>query len=294
MTNTFPCPLVSFEFFPPANEKMEQSLWQAVIRLAPLAPDFVSVTYGAGGSTREHTHATVTRIQRETGLNTAAHLTCAGATAGQIDEIARTYHQAGIGHIVALRGDPPAAPHGSGGFGSRGYRPHPGGYPYAADMVRGLRAVADFEITVAAYPEGHPESSSPAADLDNLKRKIDAGATRALSQFFFDTEALLSGPRGGGWHHRAYRPRNSAHHQLRAHSQDGPEMRRCHFANTFEGLDQDAETRQLIAVTMAVRQCQRLQENGIDRFHFYTLNRADLTVAICHILGVRSRRLSPS
>ena len=181
-------PSVSFEFFPPKTEKMERSLWEAVLRLAPLAPDFVSVTYGAGGSTRERTHATVARIQSEAGLTAAAHLTCVGASREEINDIARSYWQAGIRHIVALRGDPPAATDGSGGLGGGGYRPHPDGYAYAVDLVEGLRRVADFEISVAAYPEGHPEAVSLDADLDNLKRKIDAGATRAISQFFFDTD----------------------------------------------------------------------------------------------------------
>jgi methylenetetrahydrofolate reductase (NADPH) len=287
-------PWVSFEFFPPKTEKMEQSLWQAVQRLAPLAPEFASVTYGAGGSTRERTHATVARIQSEAGLTAAAHLTCVGAARADIDAIAQSYWQGGIRHIVALRGDPPAAADGSGGIGGSGYVPHPGGYAYAVDLVEGLRRVADFEISVAAYPEGHPEARSAADDLDHLKRKIDAGASRAISQFFFDTDKFLR------FVDRAAAagitvpiipgilPITNFTRTVEMAGKCGASIP-SEFADAFDGLDQDPETRQLVAATMAVRQCQRLQAHGVRHFHFYTLNRADLTVAICHMLGVRAR-----
>jgi len=272
---------------------MERSLWEAVLRLAPLAPDFVSVTYGAGGSTRERTHATVARIQSEAGLIAAAHLTCVGASREEINDIARSYWQAGIRHIVALRGDPPASADGSGGLGGGGYRPHPDGYAYAVDLVEGLRSVADFEISVAAYPEGHPEAVSLEADLDNLKRKIDAGATRAISQFFFDTDKF---PR---FLERAQRagitvpiipgilPITNFTRTVDMAGKCGASIPSW-FADAFDGLDNDPETRQMVAANVAVRQCQQLRRHGVHEFHFYTLNRADLTVAICHMLGVRA------
>jgi methylenetetrahydrofolate reductase (NADPH) len=275
---------VSFEFFPPKTEKMEAALWRTVERLAPLSPAFVSVTYGAGGSTRQRTHATVTRIVAETSLAAAAHLTCVAATRDEIDDIARRYWNSGIRHIVALRGDPPD--------GATRYEPTPGGYAYAADLVAGLRRVADFEVSVAAYPERHPEAASAEADLDNLKRKIDAGATRAITQFFFDTEVFLR-----------FRDR------VAAAGIDVPLVpgimpvtsfaNVCRFAGmcgasvpawlgeTFEGLDDDPETRQLVAATVASEQCQKLAAHGVRNFHFYTLNRAELSYAICHRLGLR-------
>ena len=275
---------VSFEFFPPKTPEMEARLWEAVERLAPLAPRFVSVTYGAGGTTRERTHATVARIRRETSLEPAAHLTCVGATCEEIDVVARQYWEAGIRHIVALRGDPPAD--------AGRYTPHPGGYAFAADLVAGLRRVADFEVTVAAYPETHPEASSAEADLDNLRRKIDQGATRAVTQFFFDPAVFFR-----------FRDR------VRAAGITVPLVpgilpvtnfgQLCKFAaacgasvpdwlgRQFEGLDRDPETRRLVAATVAAEQARALQAGGVREFHFYTLNRADLSFAICHILGVR-------
>ncbi len=286
-------PAVSFEFFPPKTEKMEQSLWQAVLRLAPLAPDFVSVTYGAGGSTRERTHATVARIQQETGMTAAAHLTCVGASRDEINDIARSYWDAGIRHIVALRGDPPASADGSGGLGGGGYRPHPGGYAYAVDLVEGLRSVADFEISVAAYPEGHPEAVSLDADLDNLKRKVDAGASHAISQFFFDTDKFLL------FRDRAGRagitvpiipgilPITNFTRTVDMAGKCGASIPPW-FAEAFDGLDNDPETRQMVAASVAAGQCRQLQRHGVHDFHFYTLNRADLTVAICHMIGVRA------
>ncbi|KAA1058748.1 methylenetetrahydrofolate reductase [NAD(P)H] [Azospirillum argentinense] len=284
-------PSVSFEFFPPKTEKMEQSLWQAIQRLAPLSPSFVSVTYGAGGSTRERTHNTVTRIQKETGIPAAAHFTCVGATREEIDAIARTYWDAGIRHLVALRGDPPET---EGGVGGR-YVPHPGGYAYAADLVAGMKKVADFEISVAAYPECHPEAPSAQFDLDNLKRKVDAGATRAITQFFFDNDAYfrfldrcaaagITVPIVPG-----ILPITNFARAVEFAGKCGAAMPQ-RFAETFEGLDSDPETRQLVAATMAAEQCQALQAQGIKEFHFYTLNRSDLTVAICRMLGVKAKQ----
>jgi methylenetetrahydrofolate reductase (NADPH) len=275
---------VSFEFFPPKTDKAEQSLWTCVDRLAPLDPAFFSVTYGAGGSTRERTHSTVVRIRKETAVAPAAHLTCVGASRDEIDAVARNYWDAGIRHIVALRGDPTDA--------AGGYQPHPDGYAYAADLVAGLKKVGDFEISVAAFPEVHPEATGAAADIDNLKRKIDAGATRAITQFFFDVDVF-------------FRFLDKAH----AAGIDVPIVpgilpvtnfaRVTQFAATcgtrvpdwmaglFDGLDDDPETRTLVAATVAAEQCRMLRVNGIKNFHFYTLNRADLAYAICHILGVR-------
>ncbi|WP_337996108.1 methylenetetrahydrofolate reductase [NAD(P)H] [Oleispirillum naphthae] len=275
---------VSFEFFPPKTEKMAESLWEAVKRLEPLAPSFVSVTYGAGGSTRERTHETVVRIARETAMKPAAHLTCVAATQGEIDAVARAYWQAGIRHVVALRGDPPD--------GQSDYVPHPGGYAYASDLVAGLKRLADFEISVAAYPEGHPQSPSLAADIDNLKRKIDAGATRAISQYFFGADVF-----------RRFRDRVAAagivipvvpgilpvtnFGQVVKFSAACGATVPGWMHRAFDGLDDDPDTRRLVAATLAYEQVQALEADGIRDFHFYTLNRADLTFAICHLLGVR-------
>jgi len=279
---------VSFEFFPPKSETMAETLWSSIQTLAPLHPRFVSVTYGAGGSTRERTHATVRRIRQETGLEPAAHLTCVAATRDEIDDVARAYWQAGIRHIVALRGDPP------GGLGS-GYAPHPGGYPYAAELVAGLKRVADFEISVAAYPETHPEARSAGHDLDNLKQKLDAGASRAITQFFFDVDLFLQ-----------FRDRAAAagiacpivpgilpvtnFAQLKRMAAGCGASIPGWMAGHFDGLDDDPDTRRLVSASIAAEQCRRLQANGVHEFHFYTLNRADLTVAICHLLGVRAPR----
>lgn len=275
---------VSFEFFPPKTEEMERTLWAAIKRLEPLGPRFVSVTYGAGGTTRERTHATVLRILKETALTPAAHLTCIGAPMSEIDAVARLYWQEGVRHIVALRGDPSDR--------TKPYEPFPGGYAYACDLVAGLKRIADFEISVACYPEVHPDAISAKSDLDNLKRKIDAGASRAITQFFFDVDA----------YHRFV-------DRARAAGIDVPIVpgilpvtnfgkvtgfaKACGariapwIAKLFEGLDEDAETRKLVAATVAAEQCRMLQASGIREFHFYTLNRADLTYAICHILGLR-------
>jgi methylenetetrahydrofolate reductase (NADPH) len=276
---------VSFEFFPPNDAAMEQTLWDSIQRLAPLAPRFVSVTYGADGSTRERTHNVVTRILRETPLTAAPHLTCVGAPRGEILDIARTYWDAGVRHIVALRGDTPA--------GQVTYAPHPDGFAYAVDLVRGLKSVGDFDISVAAYPEVHPEAPDADFDLDNLHAKIDAGANRAITQFFFDTDAYLR-----------FRDQCAAS-GIRAEIVPGilpitrfPQMlrfaKRCGASvpgwlqQRFDGLDDDPETRRMIAASFAIEQVRRLQEHGVQEFHFYTLNRAELTYAICHALGVRA------
>jgi methylenetetrahydrofolate reductase (NADPH) len=284
-------PRVSFEFFPPKTPEMEERLWAVIKRLEPLAPRFVSVTYGAGGSTRERTHATVRRIRQETALEPAAHLTCVAATRDEIDNVARDYWEAGIRHIVALRGDPPGGPTAAAGD----YTPHPGGYAYAADLVAGLKRVADFEISVAAYPETHPAARSPGHDLDNLKAKLDAGASRAITQFFFDVDLYLR-----------FRDRTAAagiripivpgilpvtnFAQLKRMSAGCGAAIPDWMAGHFDGLDDDPDTRRLVAASLAAEQCRRLHANGVHEFHFYTLNRADLIVAICHLLGVRAAR----
>jgi methylenetetrahydrofolate reductase (NADH) len=277
---------VSFEFFPPATAEMERVLWASIERLKPLAPQFVSVTYGAGGSTRERTHATVRRILTETPLTPAAHLTCVAATRTEVDAIACTYHDLGVRHIVALRGDPPE------GAGAR-YAPHPGGYVNAADLVGGLKRIhADFEISVSAYPEKHPESASLQADLDMLKAKVDAGAARAITQFFFENDLYFR-----------YVDR------VRARGIDIPIVpgilpvqnfhamtgfaKRCGtsvpvwLAERFAGLDHEPVTRKLIAAAVAAEQVIDLFDRGVTTFHFYTMNRADLVYAICHLLGLR-------
>lgn len=265
---------VSFEFFPPKTEKLEQNLWAAIKRLAPVNPSFVSVTYGAGGTTRERTHAIVSKIRKETTLEPAAHLTCVGATRDEVDEIARGYWADGINHIVALRGDPPE--------GEAAYEPHPGGYAFASDLVAGLKKIADFEISVAAYPETHPEAKSAADDIDNLKRKVDAGATRAITQFFFDNDAFLrfldktakagiNIPIVPG-----ILPVTNFKRVKEFAKANGASIPKW-MGELFEGLDEDPETRKLVAATMAAEQCRALYANGVHDFHFYTLNRADLS-----------------
>lgn len=275
---------VSFEFFPPADAGMEATLWQSVQRLAPLAPRFVSVTYGADGSTRDRTHALVKRIQSETALTGAPHLTCVGAPRGEVLDIARRYWDEGIRHIVALRGDAPQ--------GVTKYEPHPDGFAYGADLVAGLRSVADFDISVAAYPEMHPEARSAEDDLENFRRKVDAGATRAITQFFFDTDDYLR-----------FRDRCVAAGigisivpgilPITRFPQVTRFAARCGakipswLAERFAGLDDDPDTRRLIAANVAIEQVSRLRRHGVNEFHFYTLNRAELTYAICHALGLR-------
>ena len=276
---------VSFEFFPPKTEKMEEALWNAIRRLEPLKPRFVSVTYGAGGSTRERTHTTVTRLVRESELVPAAHLTCVQATKAEVDEVARGYKEAGVRHIVALRGDPTT------GAGTR-YSPHPGGYANAADLVAGLRRIGDFDISVAGYPEKHPDSPSLPADLANLKAKVDAGASRVITQFFFDNAhylRFLEAARAAGiW--VPVIPGIVPIHNFR---QVAGFAGRCGasipswMVRRFEGLDDDVQTTHLVAAAVAAEQVMDLVDQGIRQFHFYTLNRADLVYAICHLLGLR-------
>lgn len=277
---------VSFEFFPPHNEQMEVVLWDSIERLSGLGPRFVSVTYGADGSTRERTHNAVARIVSETDLTAAPHLTCIGASRGEIDDIARAYWDMGVRHLVALRGDAPPGDHND--------TRHPDGYDYAAELVAGLRQVADFDISVAAYPEVHPEAPNASFDLDNLKRKLDAGASRAITQFFFDVDVFL-------------RFRDlAATAGIESAIVPGilpitrfPQLERfaarCGASvpkwlhERFAGLEDDTETRQMIAASVAIEQVHKLQKEGLQEFHFYTLNRSELTFAICHALGVRQR-----
>jgi methylenetetrahydrofolate reductase (NADPH) len=271
---------------------MEEALWAAIRRLEPLKPRFVSVTYGAGGSTRERTHATVARLARETCLVPAAHLTCVEARRTEIDEVARRYRASGVNHIVALRGDP------AGGAGSR-YAPHPGGYANAADLVAGLRRIGDFEISVAGYPECHPESADAAADLANLKAKVEAGASRVITQFFFDNShylRFLEQARAAGiW--APIVPGIAPVHNFR---QVAGFAARCGasvpswLARRFEGLEDDPQTTHLVAAAVAAEQVMDLVDQGIRQFHFYTLNRADLVYAICHLLGLRPQPLTTS
>ncbi|MDP2355288.1 MAG: methylenetetrahydrofolate reductase [NAD(P)H] [Beijerinckiaceae bacterium] len=278
---------VSFEFFPPKTSEMEEALWQSIQRLAPLQPHFVSVTYGAGGTTRQRTHSTVARILEETQLRPAAHLTCIGASRVEIDEVVQDYWDLGVRHIVALRGDPPA------GVGAK-YEPHPDGYRTSADLVAGIKRIGDFEITVSAYPEKHPEATSFDQDIDALKAKIDAGATRAITQFFFENDCYLR-----------YLD------QVRARGIDIPIVpglvpvqnfkQTASFATKtgasvpawlaarFEGLEDDPATRRLVAAAVAAEQALDLVDRGVRDFHFYTMNKADLVFAICHLLGLRAQ-----
>lgn len=281
-------PTVSFEFFPPKDEQMEQTLWQSVERLAPLQPRFVSVTYGADGSTRTRTHSIVTRIQKSAPLTAAPHLTCVGAPREEILDIARDYWAHGIRHIVALRGDPPQAM----GKATGEYVPHPGGFAYAVDLVKGLKSVADFEISVATYPEMHPEAPNTSFELENLKAKIDAGADRAITQFFFDPQLFLrfrdqcAAAGIGASIVPGILPITRFPQMLRMAQRCGASVPDW-LAHRFDGLDEDADTRRLIAAAVAIEQVQELQRQGVEEFHFYTLNRSELTYAICHALGVR-------
>jgi methylenetetrahydrofolate reductase (NADPH) len=277
---------VSYEFFPPKTPEMERTLWHSIERLAPLDPRFVSVTYGAGGSTRERTHNIVSRIVRETPLTPAAHLTCVGAAREEVDEVVRAYWEAGVRHIVALRGDPPE------GVGSR-YVPHPQGYQSTAELVAGIRAIGDFDVSVSAYPEKHPESADIDADLDVLAAKLDAGAARAITQFFFDNSLFYR-----------FRDRVAARDievelvpgilPVGSFKQVVSFAARCGasvpswLADRFEGLEDDPETRQLVAASVVAEQVLDLRANGVNEFHFYTLNRAELVYAACHMLGIRA------
>jgi methylenetetrahydrofolate reductase (NADPH) len=276
-------PTVSFEFFPPKTERMASTLWQSVQRLTPFKPSFVSVTYGAGGTTRERTHETVRKITQETSLTAAAHLTCVSATSLEVDEIANDYWAMGVRHIVALRGDMPEP--------GQAYQPTANGYAYASDLVTGLKKLHDFEISVAAYPETHPEARDLATEIDNLKRKFDAGATRAITQFFFETKDFL--------HYRdkmaaaklempiipGILPVTNFKSMVAFAGRCGATVPKW-VSQRFEGLDEDLETRSGIAAAMAVEQCRELEREGVHAFHFYTLNRAELTTAICRMLGL--------
>ncbi len=286
MASPAQAPNISFEFFPPKTDAMGEQLWACIRRLEPLAPRFVSVTYGAGGSTRERTHDTVARIARETTLTPAAHLTCVGASRAEVNAVAHRYYEAGIRHIVALRGDALE--------GQSPYQPHPQGYAYAADLVAGLKRIGNFEISVAAYAETHPEAKSADHDLDNLKRKIDAGASRAITQFFFDTDIYLR------FRDRAAKagitvpivpgilPVTNFSRVKKFAATCGAAVP-AWMGHMFEGLDAEPETRRLVAATVAGWQCRALVAGGAPDLHFYTLNQADLVFAICHLLGVRAK-----
>jgi|TARA_R110002073_G_scaffold43462_2_gene120977 methylenetetrahydrofolate reductase (NADPH) len=276
---------ISFEFFPPKTEAMEDTLWQSISRLAPLSPAFVSVTYGAGGSTRERTHRTVHRIVNETDIRPAAHLTCISATKTEVDAVIGDYWDAGVRHIVALRGDPPQ------GIGEA-YRPAAGGYANAAELAAGIRAIGDFEISVGCYPEKHPESPNFAYDLDLLKAKIDAGATRAITQFFFEPETFLR------FRERAVRAGITIPIvpgiMLQPNFKGLTRMAALCNANIpdpvhrhFDGLDEEPDTRQLVTAHLAAQLCSSLHSAGVNDFHFYTLNRAELALSTCHLLGVK-------
>ena len=278
---------VSFEFFPPKTAEMESALWESITRLAPLEPSFVSVTYGAGGSTRERTHSTLARLVRETDLKPAAHLTCVAATREEVDDVVRAYHEAGVRHIVALRGDPVSGP-------GSAYEPHPGGYATSTALIEGIRRLGDFEVTVSAYPEKHPESATLDADIDVLKAKVEAGATRAITQFFFDNV-----------HYLRYVDRVRARgitipivpgivpvqnfRQTASFARKTGASVPQWLADRFEGLDDDPATRRLIAAAVAAEQVLDLVDHGVTDFHFYTMNKADLVYAICHLLGLRSQ-----
>ena len=286
LENTFTgkIPSVSFEFFPPKTPEMEKKLWDAIIQLEKLNPSFVSVTYGAGGSTRERTHHTVKRMVQETSLKPAAHLTCVAASRQEVDSVARAYWEAGVRHIVALRGDPPN--------GAASYVPHAEGYQYSCELVAGLKKIADFEITVAAFPEKHPDSASFEADIDYLKKKIDAGATRAITQYFFDVEhyfRFIEKVRSAGITIPivpGILPVGNVAQVKKFSAMCGASVPDW-LDKLFDGLDNDPAMRNLVAVSVASEQCRRLMEFGCEHLHFYTLNRADLTAAVCRILGIR-------
>ncbi|PZO71815.1 MAG: methylenetetrahydrofolate reductase [NAD(P)H] [Pelagerythrobacter marensis] len=279
---------VSFEFFPPKNESMAETLWQSVQTLAPLGPRFVSVTYGAGGTTRQRTHDAVIRIERDTDIPVAAHLTCVEASREEVDAIARDYWANGVRHIVALRGDPPQA-------GTR-YTPHADGYANAAELVAGLKAIAPFDISVAAYPETHPDSPDLAADLDNLKGKLDAGANRAITQFFFEPDCFFrfrDAATGAGIDAEivpGIMPVLSFASVERMSGLCGTAIP-AWMADLFTGLDERPAARQLVSATIAAELCRKLYAGGVRQFHFYTLNRAELSYAICHMLGLRPKEM---
>jgi methylenetetrahydrofolate reductase (NADPH) len=275
---------ISFEFFPPKSETMEAQLWDSVVNLAPLGPRFVSVTYGAGGSTRERTHATVARIVKEAGIPAAAHLTCVDASKDDIREVAEAYWEAGVRHIVALRGDPPS----EGEF----FKPHPQGYDSAAALVKGLKEIADFEISVAAYPETHPQADCAQSDIDNLKRKLDAGASRAITQMFFDPEVFFrfrDAAAAAGIHQElvpGILPVSNVAQARKFSGMCGVSIP-AWMDELYEGLDDHPAARQLVAATLTAEMCRKLYAGGVRHFHFYTLNRSELSYAICHLLGKR-------
>lgn len=278
-------PKVSFEFFPPKTAEMEEKLWDSVRRLEPLRPDYVSVTYGAGGSTRERTHGIVRKMAAETSLKPAGHITCVAATQGEIDQVLKDYWDAGVKRIVALRGDPTA------GIGTK-YAPHPGGYAYASDLISGARKIADFDISVGCYPEVHPDASSLKSEIDNLKRKFDAGATRAITQFFFYPDVFfkfLDKARDAG----ITQPivpgimLQSNFKGLKRMADLCATAIPARIAELYDGLDNDAETRDLVTAHVAAELCNRLAEQGVDHFHFYTMNRAGLSLSTCRLLGIK-------
>jgi methylenetetrahydrofolate reductase (NADPH) len=280
-------PRVSFEFFPPKTEALELQLWESIRKLEPLQPQFVSVTYGAGGSTRDRTHRTVARIVKETALRPAAHLTCVGASRADVDQVLRDYWAVGVRHIVALRGDPP------GGLGVA-YEPHPEGYASAVDLVAGAKRVADFEISVAVHPERHPTSPTWAHDIENFKRKLAAGASRGITQFFFDADVFLRfrDRLAGAGVTAPIVPGIMAVTNVKGLKKmaDGcGATLPAWLARLFEGLDDDPETRRLVSAAATAQLCAQLAAEGVEDFHFYTLNRADLTLAICRIIGVRAK-----
>ncbi len=281
-------PRVSFEFFPPKSEEMEVALWEAVRRLEPLGPSFVSVTYGAGGSTRERTHATVKRMIEETALKPAAHLTCVSASKAEVDEVIRSYWDAGVRHVVALRGDP------AGGLGTT-YEAHPEGYHQTSDLVAGLKAIGDFEVTVSAYPEKHPEAASLDADIDALQKKVDAGATRAITQFFFDNDVYfryLDKVRARGIEIPILPgivPVQNFKQTASFARKTGASVPQW-LADRFEGLEEDAATRRLVAAAVCAEQVLDLIDRGVTDLHFYTMNKADLVYAICHLVGLKPEK----
>ena len=278
-------PKVSFEFFPPKTPDMEQKLWDSVRRLEPLRPDYVSVTYGAGGSTRERTHEIVRRMAAETSLKPAGHITCVAATKPEIDQVLRDYWDAGVKRIVALRGDPTA------GIGTK-YAPHPGGYAYANDLIAGARRIGDFDISVGCYPEVHPDASSLKGEVENLKRKFDAGATRAITQFFFTPDVyfrFLDEARAAGIDQPivpGIMLQSNFKGLKRMADLCGTQIP-THIAELYDGLDNDAETRDLVTAHVAAELCNRLAEQGVDHFHFYTMNRAGLSLSTCRLLGIK-------
>ena len=292
-TETAKPPRVSFEFFPPRTAQMEADLWHAVQKLKPLQPTFVSVTYGAGGSTRERTHATVKRVVEETPLDVAGHLTCVAASRADVNTVAEDYWRAGVRHIVALRGDPPAGP-------GNAYEPHPEGYASSVDLVAGIKKCAPFEVSVGCYPEVHPEALSPQADMDVLKRKVDAGADRAITQFFLDADVFLrflERVRAAGITIPivpGIMPIFNFKNVQKFAAKVGASIP-ARLVDLFEGLDGDPATQPLVAASCAAELCLDLREYGIDDFHFYTLNRPELTSATCRILGIKpANMLTPT